>query len=55
MMISAFPDSTRMKWNVAFMIRDLGEPHVLGIHGLNQVGPAEVEQSGVIGFGESLS
>ena len=33
-------------------VSDLREPHVLGVHGLDQIGPAEVEEAGVVGLGQ---
>ena len=47
-------ESIRMKWKRRIEVANLRELHVLGVHGLDQVGPAQVEQPGVVGLGEVL-
>lgn len=35
------------------VVGDFREPHIVGVHGLNEVGPAKVKQTGIISFGKA--
>ena len=48
----ALSDPYEMKRGVEIVY--LGLADVVGVHGLDQVGPAEVEQPGIVGLGKAF-